>query len=415
MGYEKFKKDALEQYLKLPGETNELYKRYYAEIPLPSEKELDFARALDLREEVSALVSSIEEKTGLKFDLVFSNSFVRNGSRAIEIKRMDTINEALQKKLYKNSDNKFAAFLNANSMDAILVKVGSGMKEKLNMLFVNDSHLLFQCFFELGEGSNLDVFQFYASNGSAGSTTAPLQEFVVGKGAQLEFTLLNDGNEHSTMILLSKGDIEEKGKISANFIYNGSGLTKTINFFDARGAEGSIEGNEVIYGTKEQRFDINTYMMNSKERTKTRLSMCAVLDDSSQCQLKGYAKIEKWTKGAFSNINERGVLLSEKAHIDALPDMSIDYSDQVSATHSAATSPIDQEALFYMNSRGIDEASSRKMFVASFLSKYLSSIRNPHAKEIASSVMLGRIDGNDFGSLKAVSPKGVWLTQNTTG
>ncbi len=415
MGYDEFKKDAMEQYLTLPGEANELYKRYYTEIALPSEEELDFARAIDLREEVRALASSIEEKTGLKFDLVFSNSFVRNGSGAIEIKRMDAINEALQKKLYKNSDNKLAAFLNANSRDAILVKVGRGMREKLNMLFINDSHLLFQCLFEMEEGSSLDLFQFYASNGRKGSTTAPLQQFGVGKGAQLEFTLLSDGNEHSTMILLSKGDIEEKGRVRANFIYNGSGLTKTINFFDANGAESGIEGTEVIYGTKEQKFDINTYMMNSKERTQTRLSMCAVLDGSSQCQLKGYAKIEKWTKGAFSNINERGVLLSEKAHIDALPDMSIDYSDQVSATHSAATSPIDPEALFYMNSRGIDEASSRKMFVASFLSKYLSNIRNPHAKEIASSVMLGRIDGNDFGELKAVSPKGVWLTTNTTG
>ena len=56
-------------------------------------------------------------------------------------------------------------------------------------------------------------------------------------------------------------------------------------------------------------------------------------------QLKGYAKIEKYTKGAFSNINQRGIIISEKAHIDALPDMSIDYSDQVSATHSAALLP----------------------------------------------------------------------------
>lgn len=412
MSYEEFRKEAIEQYASLPNETNELYKKYYTEITLPTEKEFESARKTDAKKEVEALAVSIEEKTGLKFDLIFSNSFVRNGSNLISIKPMDAVGEALQTKIFKNSDNKLGAFLNANSRDAILVKIEKGKKEKLNMLFINDSHLFFQCLFDLGEESGLDVFQFYASQGS-GSTVAPLQEFVVGKEAHLEFTLLNDGNENSTMIHLSKGNIEEKGRIKANFIYNGSKLTKSQNFFDAKGVGSSTEATEVVYGTKEQKFDINTYMSNSKEKSQTKLNTGAILDGSSQCQLKGYAKIEKYAKGAFSNINQRGILISEKAHIDALPDMSIDYSDQVSATHSAATSPIDKEILFYMNSRGIDEASSRKMFVASFISKYLSNIQNPHAKEIASSIMLGRIDGNDFGTVRAVTPKGVWLTAST--
>ena len=222
--------------------------------------------------------------------------------------------------------------------------------------------------------------------------------------------MLNDGNERSMLLALSNGIIKENGRLRTNFIYNGSKLTKAMNFFDAVGFQSSIDATEIIYGTKEQRFDINTHMVNSKEKSYTKLSSGSILDESSQCQLKGYAKIEKLAKGAFSNINQRGILLSERAHIDALPDMSIDYSDQVSATHSAATSPIDKEALFYMTSRGIDETSSRKMFVASFISKYLSNIGNPHAQEIASSIMLSRIEDSKFGVLKEITPRGVWLT-----
>lgn len=414
MSYERFRNDALEQYRSLPNETNELYKKYYTEISLPSEEELDSARKQDSKEEVERLAASIEEKTGLKFDLVFSNSFVRNNSRSISIKRMSELGDMLENKIYKNSDNRLAAFHNANSRDAILINLEEGKKEKLNLLFVNDSHLFFQCIFRTGENSKLDVFEVFASTAN-GSISAPLHELSVGKGAHLDFTMLSDGNEKSILLNLSKGNAEEEGRIKASFIYNGSLLTKAINFFDARGAGSSVDATEVVYGTKEQRFDINTYLFNSKERSRTKLSTGAILDGSSQCQLKGYAKIEKYTKGAFSNINERGIILSEKAHIDALPDMSIDYSDQVSATHSAATSPIDKEALFYITSRGIEETSARKMFVASFISKYLSNIQNPHAKEIASSIMLSRIDGSDFGAIKDITPRGVWLTANTTG
>lgn len=413
MNYDEFRKDALEQYSSLPDETNELYKKYYTEVHLPSEDELKTAKSANKKEEVEKLVSSIEEKTGLKFDLVFSNSTVKNSSELIKIKKIKELGENLANKIYKSSDNKAAAFLNANSEDIIIVDVEKGKKAKLNMLFLNDSHLFFQSFFNLAEGSHLDLFQFYASVPSTASTTAPLQEFSVGKEARLEFTLINDGNSNSSMLNLSKGIIEERGKVNANFVYNGSKLTKALNMFDAKGIESSVEATEMVYGTKEQVFDIHTELLNSKEKSRTKLNTAAVLDGNSQCKLKGYAKIEKWTKGSFSNINQRGIILNEKAHIDALPDMSIDYSDQVSATHSAATSPIDKEILFYMTARGIEELAARKMFVASFISKYLSNIMNPHANEIASSIMLSRIEGADFGDIKNVTPKGIWLTANT--
>ena len=414
MDYEAFRNDALENYRSLPDEKNELYKRYYMEIPLPSEGELQAGREQDSRAEAEALADLIEGKTGLKFDLVFSNSFVRNSSKSICITRMPELKGMLDKKIYKGGDNKLAAFINANSRDAIVISAKSGSTEKLNMLFINDSHLVFQCIFEAEAKSSLDVFEIFAST-KTGSLSAPLHEFHVGEGAHMEFTLLNDGNGKSAFLNLSKGDLMENGKLNANFVYNGSGLTKAVNVFDTKGAGSSAEATETVYGTGNQKFDINTYMLNSKERSRTRLNTGAILDGDSQCRLKGYAKIEKYTKGAYSNINERGILLSQKAHIDALPDMSIDYSDEVSATHSAATSPIDEEALFYLTSRGIEEHSARKMFVASFLSKYLSNIRNPAAKEIASSIMLSRIEGSDFGVIKDVTPKGIWLTANTQG
>ncbi|MCL5427559.1 MAG: hypothetical protein M1321_00020 [Candidatus Marsarchaeota archaeon] len=55
------------------------------------------------------------------------------------------------------------------------------------------------------------------------------------------------------------------------------------------------------------------------------------------------------------------------------------------------------------------------MFVASFLTKYLSNIQNPAAKEIASSVMLSRIEKDDFGVINNITPKGIWLTSRQTG
>ena len=161
-------------------------------------------------------------------------------------------------------------------------------------------------------------------------------------------------------------------------------------------------------GASDQKFDINTFMTNAKPNTYAKLESGAVLDGSSMCMLKGYAKVEKLAKGAISRVEEHGILLSEAAHIDALPDMAIDYGDGVSATHSAATAPIDKDALFYIMSRGIDNVESRRLFVGAFMSKYLAGITNPLARELATSLLLEKAESGSFGKIPGISMKNVW-------
>jgi Fe-S cluster assembly scaffold protein SufB len=409
--YDEFRRDALQQYDTLPYELNDLYKKYFVEVHLPSETDLDAARSSGRRKEVEAYANYIEERTNKKFDVVISNSFVRNSSGIVSIKRMDSLSESeLRGKIFKNTDNKLVAYVNANSRDVVFVKIEKKTSKKLSIMVINEDNLVFQVFFDIGEGAFLDVFELYASLPGTGALVSPLQEFSVHKDSKMEFTMLNDGNAQSQLLNLSKGIIEENSEINLNFIYNGSGITKSVGFFDTQGKSSRINAAETIYGTREQKFDINTYVINSKERSYTRLETGAILDGGSYCLLKGYAKVERLTRGAFSRVNQRGIVLNDKAHVDALPDMSIDYSNEVSATHSAATSPIDKEALFYMESRGIPETQARKMFVASFITRYLSNIQNPSAKEIASSVILSRIENDDFGVINTVTPKGIWMT-----
>ena len=401
----------MQQYVSLPYEMNELYTRYFIDVKLPGTQEIDEARNVSKKNEVEAYARYIEERTNMKFDIVISNSFVRNSSDHVKIKKMADLSEKeLQGKIFKNKDNKLCAFVNANARDAFIVDIGRGESKRLSMLVISDGHMLFQVLFKVKEGASLDVFELYASLPGIDALVAPLQEFCVDSNAKLEFTMLNDGNAGSVLLNLSKGVLLESASMGVNFIYNGSGVTKSVGFFDTCGTSSKINATEIVYGSGDQKFDVNTYVLNSKERSYTRLETGAVLDGNSYCLLKGYAKVEKYTKGAFSRVNQRGIVLNDKAHVDALPDMSIDYSDEVSATHSAATSPIDREALFYIESRGIEESQARKMFVASFLTKYLSNIQNSTAKEIVSSIMLSRIKKDDFGVINNITPKGIWLT-----
>lgn len=409
MSYDEFKDESIKYYKELPYETQDLYKKYVLLIPFPQESKIN--GAWQVKGESRKLISMISDKIKIKFDVIVSNSTITNESKCAKISEMKSLsNDMLNSKIYKSDQNKFGAFVNAYAKHAVNINAKKETKEKVNMLFVNDSDLPIQVMAKVEDGASLNLFEFYASTAKEESLVAPLHEIVLGKDSRAEITILHNENDKTNLLNLSKGTCGDGSKLKVNLIHNGSMLTKSVNIFGADGADSSVDVNEIVYGTMKQRFDLNTFITNAKEKSQTRLESGVVLDGSAQCVLKGFAKVAKWTKGARSRINERGILLSMDSHIDALPDMSIDYSDQVSATHSAATAPIDKEALFYLTSRGLEEIEARKLFVASFLFKYLSDIEDPSVKEVAASIMLNRIENEEFGIISDITPKGIWLT-----
>ena len=411
--YTEFRNNALKLYSEMPDELNELYKRYYLPIKLPDYSAFK-AQEHSSDDRVKELVKDIEKNTRIKFDLIFSDVYENNTNKdTISIEKMEESVEILNNKIFKSNDNKLAAFVNAHAKRLIYIKIKKGERKNLNILFVNNSDVIFELIIDVEDGAELSVTELFVSTNKDESTVAQLQEFHVKENSKLEVNFINNCNDKTSMLNLSKGQVNAKAMFTGNFVYNGASFTKSINYFDATESKSNIDVTEMIYGTGTQRFDINTYMINMKEHTNTHLETGAVLDGSSNCILKGYAKVDKWTRGAISRVNERGILISENAHIDALPDMSIDYSEEVSATHSAATAPIDKEALFYMMSRGISEQKSKKMFISSFILSYLSNIKSPFARELASSILLGRIENDVFGLINDVSTLGVWLAEKS--
>ncbi len=416
MIYSDFGNDAVKSYRSLPYETNELYKRYNVMLSLPDPS--GQGDSPEGRARILEAVKSIEEKTQMRFDLIVSDNFAKSNHRSVNvIDREHATEEILSGKLFSSAESKLVAYAHAYTGKIIGIDLGEREEAKINALFINDSSLVTQTLVHVGEEGSLCLSEFHVSTSHEAAAAVPLHEFTLSKGSNAEFNLLNNANTNTSSVVLCKGKAFGNAKLRANFVYNGSAATKTLGNFDACGEGSSIDVNEVVYGTGEQKFDISTSMFNSKRNSSVLLESAAVLDGSSYCAMKGFAKVEKWTKGARSKVTERGILLSQAAHIDALPDMSIDYSDEVSAVHSAATAPIDREALFYLESRGIAETEARKLFVSSFISRYLARIGDQQMRELASSVMLSRIDNDFFGEIgkfTGITPKGIWMPSNAT-
>ncbi len=403
MSYADFVKEATQYYQSLPYEGNDLYKKYCVSIPLPEK----YGTGPD---GIDSFVNLITEKTRVKFDAIITDSSAKSLNGMIRIvKAEETDDRVRESKIFRSVESKLAAYVNGHAQYFVLIEMPKGSKEKFDILFANSGSLSVQIIVTLQEGSGLRLSEIYASNSREGSTVSVMHEISAGRSSEMELNALHNENEKTSVLNLCKANAVDGARINANYIYCGGSATKAVGILDSHGHSSRIDVTEFAYGSVSQNFDLNTIILNSTPYSIADLNSGVVLDDASKCMLKGFAKVSEMAKGANSRITERGILLSKDAHIDALPDMAIDYSNEVKATHSAATSPIDEDALFYLTSRGIDEEKARKLFVTAFIAKYISRIDDPVIKEIAMSVMLDKLDTKAFGIISDITPRNIWM------
>ncbi|MCL4365318.1 MAG: SufD family Fe-S cluster assembly protein [Candidatus Marsarchaeota archaeon] len=407
--YEEFVEDAISNFGSLPSEPNDLYKKYTLELP-QLEKEPAMLIDINLEElSLEKVSKEVSEKVHLKFDAILSAHAAKSFNGKVRIVSPKDLDSGFMgHKMLKSSDDRLSAFANASTDHFLFIDSKDGESKHVNLLFIGTSRLSVQVIANAGKESRLDMVEIYLSGSDDPATVSSLHEVKIGESSSVELTVIHNENQYTDVMGVSKSIAQSGSKLSANFVYVGGIRSKTRNFFESNGTDSKIEVTEVAYGSGDQKFDISSIITNASPKSVAMLDSGVLLDGRSQCMLKGFAKIGRCTKGCVSKITERGILLSKDAHLDALPDMSIDYSNDVKATHSAASSPMDEEALFYLQSRGLSETSARKAFITAFISKYLSKMSDGVANEVAMSIMLEKLESGLFGAMPEITPKGVW-------
>ncbi len=410
MTYEKFIEESRAYYKTLPYESNPLYTRYVLDLSL--DKAAGILPVAD-SSVTDRIVSMAKSRTKMRFDAIITEGSAASYNGVVRVADpKDAYAELLENKLFKSSEDKLAAYVNTHASRLIAIDAPRGFSGAINLLFVGDVGLSSQVLLHASERSNVTLTEIHLSSGRNGALHSSLHEIMADKGARVELNALHNESAESKSLSMCKAVASDDARVSVNGMYCGGSATKSKTMLHANGTGSFVHSTELVFGTGSQAFDIGTDIINMKQRTTASLDSGAILDGTSRCVFKGYAKVEDGSKGASSKITERGMLLNELAHMDALPDMAIDYSNDVKATHSASTAPIDREILFYLNSRGLDDPSARGLLISAFITKYISRMADQTAKEVAMSTLLHKFETGETGTIPEVSARNVWVADS---
>jgi Fe-S cluster assembly scaffold protein SufB len=156
---------------------------------------------------------------------------------------------------------------------------------------------------------------------------------------------------------------EKDARIQTLLMSTGLGFAKSFASFDGPGA--CIEQSFLHTGKDKDSCALSAELFHEAPNTKGSIEVRGILRDQARSNIQGMIRVVDTATGTKSELVERVLLLSDKARCDAVPGLDI-LTDDVQVSHSASVKQADKEQLFYLMSRGLDEAAARQLIVDGF-------------------------------------------------
>ncbi|HVH89239.1 MAG TPA: Fe-S cluster assembly protein SufD [Terriglobales bacterium] len=229
--------------------------------------------------------------------------------------------------------------------------------------------------FVVEEESQVAVIEDYISLGSGGPALCnSITELVAKEGAVVSHYMIE--REHKDAFNISTLRLEQgrNSNVASHSVLLGGGIVRNNvhPVLAGEGAECLING--LFVGEGRQHLDNYMLVEHASPHCSSRQFYNGILDDQSHGVFHGRIIVHKDAQKTDAKQTNRNLLLSDDAQIDTKPQLEI-YADDVKCTHGATIGQIEENALFYLRSRGIDEASARKLLLLAFASECLERMK----------------------------------------
>jgi Fe-S cluster assembly protein SufD len=244
----------------------------------------------------------------------------------------------------------------------------------------------------LEEGAEAEVWERYLSTDESGEGLFNgVTEVIVGPGANLRYVCGQDLSESSWAFASQRAEVARDGHLEWVALGFGSanGKIRMETKLAGRGAGARVTGAYVSNGR--QHLDYDTTQEHAAEDTTSDLAFRGVLDGRSTAVWRGMINVDKGAQRTDAFQDCRNLILSKRAHADAIPGLQIE-ADDVACTHAAAIAQIDPEQLFYLTSRGLDPDRSSELIVGGFLAELAERVPQGPVADALAAALDARLD-----------------------
>ena len=259
------------------------------------------------------------------------------------------------------------------SLDILALKIKSNFNQSLEIIIpsIEKKSISTRILLLIEEGAKLDLLQILLGN--INSAQNHLIEIKLESKAELSHSLISLGEDHdSSSICTLAVEQARDSKYSLHSIYNGWNYAR----FEPRIIQREGEASTIIKGLQvtKSKEQIATHSLIRFEGPNGKLDQLqkAVASENSHCIFNGSIEVPQKAQKTEAAQLSRNLLLSKRARIDTKPELEI-VADDVRCTHGATVSQLQDEELFYLLSRGIDNEHANSLLLKGYYDEVISN------------------------------------------
>jgi Fe-S cluster assembly protein SufD len=264
--------------------------------------------------------------------------------------------------------------------DGCLIRIGVGHElrrpiEIVHLGGAGEEPLMFQprALIVLQEGAAATIFERHVGIGNADYFANGVTEVDLAAGTRLRHYKLQTESEQAWHLSTTAVRLGRDAAYESFVLSLGGRLARNeiAVSLPEPGATCTLAGAYLIRGR--QHCDTTTRVDHMARDTACREIFKGVIDDAGRGVFQGTIVVHPGAVKTDARQQSRALLLSDAAEADQKPELEI-YADDVKCSHGAAAGQLDQEALFYLRSRGIDETQARQLLIEGFLGEAFETI-----------------------------------------
>ena len=228
---------------------------------------------------------------------------------------------------------------------------------------------------ELGDGASCTVVEHLLASGEHAHLSTTGSAVVLGDRARLMHARVQDEAARSTSFLRTDAVLAADAHYTRIDLELGSGLSRHELNVHLQGDGARVNADGVLLADGRRHLDTRLGIEHIGRDTVCALRWRGLASQRGKAVFHGGITIHAGADGSEAELSNKNLLLSADAEIDSQPVLEI-YADEVKAAHGATVGQLDPTALFYLRSRGLNEADARRLMTTAFCREIVSSLED---------------------------------------
>lgn len=213
------------------------------------------------------------------------------------------------------------------------------------------------------------------------SLHAAVVEIFVGKNSSCRYTTIQNWADNIYNLVTKRAIVDEGGKME--WIDGNIGSKTNMKYPSCILKGKNSEGNciSIAVASKGQVQDAGAKMIHLAPNTKSKIISKSIAANGGVANYRGTVKIEKEAENSTSIIKCDTIILDKKSKSDTIPKNIVKNSSS-NLEHEATVSKLDEEKLFYLMSRGLDEEKAKELLIIGFIDEFRENLPMEYAIEL---------------------------------